>query len=456
MMNEVKKSINKYKLLSKGDKVVVAVSGGPDSVVLLHVLKSLIKEYDLLLSICHLNHQLRGKAADEDANFVKALGEKWGIDTYIFSEDVAAFSKLHKMSFEEGARELRYKCFEKVMKDTRSNKLAVGQNKNDQTETFFMRLFRGAGLEGLTSIKFKRDHIIRPLLGVDRLSIEAYLLEHGLAFRTDLTNEETLYMRNKIRNEMLPYIKETFNDNIIDQVYTTSLLLQDDLDFIENEVDKYYEGLRFDGSAFQVKLDAFDDIHPSILSRLIRKMIFKLLNSLKGVSYGHVQSVMALLEESKHGNVYRIKEKLCFEISYDTLWVYVIKKQKPLKKTKFEVDKTFHWSSQSLKALREPCLNKEKNVITIDKDCIQGDLFVRTRQAGDRFSPLGMKGSKKLSDYLIDLKIPAFKRDEILLLCDEEEIIWVVGYRMSEKYKVSKNTLSQVSIQHDELNIRSL
>lgn len=448
MMNTVKEYIKKYNLLSQGDRVVVAVSGGPDSVVLLHVLKCLQATYDLTLTVCHLNHQLRGEAADADADFVEKLANQWGLKAYIFSQDVNQYSKRHKMSFEEGAREVRYHLFNKVMAETQSNKLAVGQNKNDQAETFFIRLFRGAGLEGLTGIKFKRDHIIRPLLGVDRQMIEAYLESNGLQARLDLTNDETIYTRNKVRHEVLPYIQKAFNEKIVDQVYTTSLLLQDDLDFIEGQVQAVYQDLALTGDAYTVAIEKLEGLHDSLLSRLIRKMVLKHLDNLKEVHYGHVKEIMALIRANKHGNCYILKDKLCFEISYDTLRVYASSEKKGLKSTAFKLNEVFTWQGQSLEVLDLAVSSRDSHTITIDADCIQGPLVVRTRQAGDRFSPLGMKGSKKLSDFMIDLKIPAFQRDDILLLCDDQEIIWVVGHRMSDHYKISGDTSVRLTIRH--------
>jgi len=450
MIEMIKDKIDKYNLLTPGDKVVVAVSGGPDSVVLLHVLMALKEDYDLTLTVCHLNHQLRGEDANEDARFVKQLADDYGLEAFVFSQDVALFSKENKMSFEEGAREVRYRLFEKVMKRTGSNKLAVGQNRNDQAETFLIRLFRGAGLEGLTGIKFKRDHVIRPLLGVSRQWIEEYIEDNQITYRVDSTNDETIYTRNKIRHDLLPYLQEAFNDKVIDQIYTATLLLQDDLDYIEGEVDKVFHQFRMQGDYYRVDLKRLRALHPSMLSRLLRKMIFRMMETIKGVGYQHIQAIMALIEEGKHGKTYRLKEKLCFEINYDFLWVYPIRQDKGLEKREFLLNETFSWQGQTLSVSDLPYSTRDKMSITIDADKIKGKLYVRTRLPGDRFFPLGMQGSKKLSDFMIDLKIPSFKRDEVLLLCDDEEIIWVVGHRMNDHYKIGTDTLIRLTIVHNE------
>lgn len=449
MINIIKENIEKYKLLEYNDKVLVGVSGGPDSVALLHVLKRLQPIYNLTLSICHLNHQLRGKDAEADSHFVETLGRQLDIKTYIFSRNVSEYSKDHKMSFEEAARKLRYECFRKVMEETQSNRLAIGQNKNDQVETFFLRAFRGAGLEGLTAIKHKRQDVIRPLLGISRGEIEAYIDRHHLDYRIDKTNYEVLYARNKIRNELVPYIKEHFNENIIDQIYKSVQLLQEDLDFIDLSVEQVYQSMELKKPRYEIDLSRLRHLHESLRSRVLRKMIEDFLGNLKEVSYGHIQDLDQLIYKGDHGKKIFIQDKVCFEISYEKLMVYQVCDSKGLMASNFDVNQTFIWHNQGVMKVENYHNNKTNNFITIDADKIKGQLILRTRKPGDRFIPLGMSGHKKLKDFMIDLKIPLHKRDEILLLCDDEAIIWVVGYRMSEAYKVSSKTQNKISFKHE-------
>ena len=449
MIDKIKENIEKYKLLECNDKVLVGVSGGPDSVALLHVLKRLQPIYNLTLSICHLNHQLRGEDADADAYFVETLGQQLGIKTYIYSRNVSEYSKDHKMSFEEAARELRYECFRKVMQATQSNRLAIGQNKNDQVETFFLRAFRGAGLEGLTAIKHKRQDVIRPLLGISRDEIVAYIDRHHLEYRIDKTNYEVLYARNKIRNELVPYIKENFNENIIDQIYRSVQLLQEDLDFIDLSVDQIYQSMNLKKPRYEIDLNRLRRLHESLRTRILRKMIEDFLGNLKEVSYGHIQDLNQVIFKGDHGKRIFIQDKVCFEISYEKLLVYQICDSKVLEARQFDVNQSFKWRNQVVIKVDSSPNNKSSDYITIDADKIKGQLYVRTRKPGDRFMPLGMAGHKKLKDFMIDLKIPLYKRDEILLLCDDEAIIWVVGYRMSEAYKVSSKTQNKISFKHE-------
>lgn len=445
MIQSMKNTINKHNLINKNDKIVVAVSGGPDSIALLHGLYSLKNEYNLSLYVCHLNHQLRGDDSDGDAKYVEEICRELNIKSFIFSEDIEEYSKKNKMSFEEGAREARYRLFNKVLKETNSNKIAVAQNQNDQSETLLMRLMRGAGLEGLSAIKYKRDNIIRPLLNTSRNLIEKYCKENNLNSRTDKTNFETIYTRNKIRLEMIPYIQKNFNENIIKQLSLTADLLQDDVDYFNKEVNNIYKKIVEESkNGLEIKLENLNNVHKAILSRLIRKIIKEISGNLKEITQVHIEEIINLVKSKNHGSFKILKKNIKFEISYDYLSVYEIKEKKENVNLYF-INNMITTDEYLLELLSEH-LESSKESITIDLDKVVGKLFVRTRKTGDVFYPLGMKGSKKIKNYFINLKIPSSKRDDILLLCDEENIIWVIGYRMCEKYKIQKDTKEKLTI----------
>ncbi|MBN2795502.1 MAG: tRNA lysidine(34) synthetase TilS [Clostridia bacterium] len=442
MIEKVELAIETYKLIEPGDKIVVAVSGGPDSMALLHSLHTLSKTYFLKLYVCHLNHMLRGEDADEDARTVKAFCDDLHIESYIFSRDIEAYAKVNQMGFEEAARDVRYKLFDYVLEKTGANKIAVGQNMNDQAETLLMRLYRGAGLEGLTAIKYKRDHVIRPLLGINRDEIEAYVLQHNIKTCLDKTNLETDYSRNKIRLEVIPYIKENFNENIIKRLYETTMQLQEDADFIDQTVENTYRD--FVHNQDQVNLNLWCTLHIAVQKRLLRKVVLKQSGSLKDFSGIQLNQLIELIQKKSHGTKLLVKG-IYFEISYDNLLIYK-EDTKGLIETPFKPGETFIYKNQCLKVINLEDLKATKHVITIDVEKIVGELKIRTRLPGDRFAPLGMKGTKKLKDFMIDEKIPAKDRDDVLLLCDDEHIIWVVGYRMSELYKIDASTLESLTI----------
>lgn len=435
MLNIVKATIEKEQLIEKGDKIVVAVSGGPDSVALLHVLNALKTTYDISLVVCHLNHMLRGKDAEDDAVYVKELSESLELQCFIFEEDIEAYGKENKMSFEQAARERRYALFEQVKIETKAQKIAVAQNKNDQGETLLMRLMRGSGLEGLTGIKYKRDDIIRPLLNVSRQMIEAYCEDCELKTRIDKTNLEANYTRNKIRLELIPYIEAHFNPNIKNCLHQTASLLQADQAFIESYVASSMATI--DKCKIPLNLLPEDE---AIKSRWFRALIDHHAGDTKEVTYSQLQQLMAL---NRHGAKMIIKE-ITFEIGYDHLLIY-------------KDEKKFNHSMQILNFTEDvpqglftisKAIPSDGQYIVIDESCVQGDLKIRYRQPGDVFKPLGMNGRKKLKDFFIDLKIPAHKRDDVMLLCDDEHIIWVVGYRLSDDFKVTSNTTKKIVIQY--------
>lgn len=442
MIGKIEAAIEKYDLIQSGDKIVVAVSGGPDSMALLHSLHTLAGKYYIKLYVCHLNHMLRGLEADEDAEAVKTYCEKLKIPAYIFERDIEAYAKANQMGFEEAAREVRYHLFDYVMKETGANKIAVGQNMNDQAETILMRLFRGAGLEGLNAIAFKRDAIIRPMLGVSRDEIEAYVKENKIPIRIDHTNLETDYTRNKVRLELLPYIREHFNENIISRLYETTLHLQEDADFINNSVETAFVSLSDKNN--EMLLNDFISYHVSIQKRVLRKIISMHSGNLKNIGSMQINALNDMIISKKHGAKMLVKD-LLFEISYEKL-LYYPQVASGLPLTPFNTGQVFQYKNQSVQVIDLDHGAANKHMITIDVRKIQGNLYLRTRLPGDRFAPIGMKGTKKIKDFMIDLKIPAKDRDDILLLCDDVNIIWVVGYRMSELYKIDPTTSESLTI----------
>ena len=236
IFEKVLSTINKYKLIENGDKIVLGLSGGPDSVCLLHILYRLKEKLDIEVYAAHLNHQIRGIEAQKDALYITQLCENLGVTSFVKSIDVPKYCKENGLSVEEGARKLRYEMFEEIKQKTKSNKIAIGHNLNDQAETILMRIMRGTGLQGLRGIEYIRDNnIIRPILDIDRKDIEAYCEEYELNPRIDHTNLETIYTRNKIRLELIPYMKDNFNPNVIESIVRMSNSLKTDSDYIQEE-----------------------------------------------------------------------------------------------------------------------------------------------------------------------------------------------------------------------------
>lgn len=449
MLDKVKKTIEQYKLIEKGDKVIVAISGGPDSVCMLHLLWELREEYEIELFGAHLNHNFRGIEAQMDAQYVSNLCEKLNVICFIKSVDVPQYSEDHGLSPEEAGRILRYEFFEEVAQRVGATRVAVAHNENDQAETVLMRLLRGTGLQGLTAIHIKRENIIRPLLNIDRKSIEEYCENHNLSPRIDKTNLESIYYRNKIRLELIPYLEENYNPNIIGNLVKTAEVLKDDFDFIEEKAKETYNYLVSSRGEHKLELpiEDFQTLHNALQARVIRLAAEQLLGRQEILEYKHVHQVLELIERGQTGKKIDLPMGLVAKISYTNICFT----------TKDEEDRDFHYelpiegrlnleevggtfTTRVINRDDIKEISRDKYYKCFDYDQVQNTLNVRNRQDGDRFYPLGLTGSKKLKDFFIDYKIDREERDRIPLVCDGDEIMWVVGYRISEKYKITDKT----------------
>jgi tRNA(Ile)-lysidine synthase len=426
------RSINNRKLIEQDDSIVIAISGGPDSVAMTHLLHSIQAEYNLTLYGVHLDHELRGEASKNDAKFVEDFLNTLGIQSFIFSKNITQMAQELNITFEEAGRIERYQLFEQVKKETQSNKIAIGQNKNDQAETILFRLFRGTGLDGLTGIDYVReDNVIRPIMDLTREEIENYCEKHHLKTRTDHTNFKTVYSRNKIRLEVLPYLEKHFNDNIIETLWRLGDLLTEDKKLIDRVINDFYEdNVQIHDNVYTIKLENFNNEMFAMQSRTLRKIILEINDSLQGVSYQNIQDVITLAEESSSGKFIMIQDIKCM-VEYGYLKFY--KNNRRFKKSEKELQ-------IRLIAKEEITFDNDNYKIYIDYDQVQGKIYERYRQDGDQFKPFGMSGTKKVKDFFIDEKVPQEKRDTIPLVCDDKEIIWIVGYRMNENYKITNDT----------------
>jgi len=435
-------SVKNNEMIEKGDAIVVAVSGGPDSIAMMHLLLSIQEAFQLKLYGVHLDHVTRNGQSTLDANFVKTFFDAYGIESYFFKKDIQEYANQLNVSFEEAGRLERYRLFNQVMEETGANKIALGQNLNDQGETLLFRLFRGTGLDGLTGIDYLREgYIIRPILDLTRNEIEDYCEKEGLKTCRDHTNSQRIYSRNRIRLDIIPYIKKHFNNKIGKALWRTARLLKEDQMLIDQIVKRYIKtSVIFKEGKYIINLHSFNEEMPALKSRVIREMFYRLKGDLEGLSYKNIESVMQLIEKGDTG-----KEKEFFQvkcvINYEQVEFY----KKELMNNK-KIDK---------KLVLE-VINKAENIkftanpleIYVDYDKIQGEIFIRQRKPGDRFRPLGMKGSKKIKDYFIDEKIALEERDRIPLVCDEKNIIWVIGYRMSDAYKITNETQKVLRIKY--------
>lgn len=461
IVERVRSTINKYNLLKKGDKVVLGLSGGPDSVCLLHILKQLEKEYDISIYAAHLNHQIRGIEAQKDVMYISQLCDSLGVKLFVKSINVPAYCKEKGLSLEEGARKLRYEMFYEIKQKTKSDKIAIGHNLNDQAETIIMRMMRGTGLQGLKGIEYKRDEtIIRPILDIERSNIEEYCDKFNLKPRIDSTNLESIYTRNKIRLELIPYMQEKFNSNIVESICRMGNNLKLDNDYIEEEGNRYFKNVSTlkENESVEIDLVNYFNLHKAIKSRIIRNSIKYILGDTNFIDQKHIEDILDLEDENKINKklvlprglfVYRNDSKILFtnkEITYEECeFSHNVPKDGVIKIKETGV----FIETQTMSIERFKGLKSDKSSKVLDLDKIKGGMVVRNRKSGDKIKLAG--GSKKLKNLFIDLKIPREERSKVPVLVDEEEVVCVGDYKISENYKIDVNTKEVLKITFKKL-----
>lgn len=431
------------KLIKKYDRVILAVSGGRDSMYLFYNMIELSKLLNLKLVVCHFNHMVR-KDATRDEDFVRKLCLKNNIEFHSKAYSMDEFAKENNISSEEAGRALRYSFFREVSK---GDLILTAHNANDQAETLLFRIFRGTGISGLVGIKKLNNDLYRPMLSIARDKIDDYLQENNLEYVDDYTNFKPIYSRNKIRLEVIPYLKENFNENIIETINRLSENAKDESDFLESEIDRKYDDVYEDGYLVISKLK---NNHKIIVLEIIKRYLNELFKNEELVNRKNLLNIYELLNKNS-GTSLDIYKDIVVRVSYDKL---ICERKKTYKKLEKRVLKLGQNYTDYGKILITRGVKKFTNnfSISIDEDKIKGKLFIRNRMSGDKFKPLGMNGTKKLKDIFIDKKIDRNKRDLIPIICDEKSIIWIVGIGISEDYKIDNNTKNILNL--EAVNVR--
>ena len=451
MLKSVRDYIRTYNMIEPGDEIVAGISGGADSVCMLLNLLELKNEYDFMLKVVHINHKIRDDAKN-DALFVKDLCDRYALDYYLFEEDVEELSKKEGISTEEAGRKIRYERFRQVKEDPNA-KIAVAHNQNDVAETVLFNIFRGTGLEGLASVLPVNGDIIRPLLGVSRDEIETYLLEKEQEYKTDSTNSTTDYSRNKIRNVILPYAIENISPKTIEHIAGMSDRMIRVREYIRKETDKAYSEV-----AGAIKGGVvIDAVSFSLLDEMLKhEVILLALENLtphrKDITASHVESILGIAEKSGEKRI-----SLPYELEavkqYDRI---LIRKRKTENAVHEQFEITGDCSIElpdnkvvEIKIFERPDdISIEQKTYTkwFDYDKIINCVKIRTRLQGDYLTVNSDMGRKSLKDYLIDNKIPREDRDNIFVVADGSHIMWVIGLRISEYYKVTDTTKKIIEI----------
>ncbi|WP_061313548.1 tRNA lysidine(34) synthetase TilS [Clostridium botulinum] len=449
-------------LIKSGDKILVALSGGPDSLCLLNILKELREELDIEIGAAHLNHLLRGEDAFKDEEFVISTCKEMNIPYYVKRVDINKYSKEHKLSSELAGRNVRYGFFDEILKKDGFNKIATAHNANDQAETIIFRLMRGTGLEGLGGIKVCReDKIIRPILCLSRKEVEKYIKEKNLNPRIDKTNFEKIYNRNKIRLDIIPYIQNNFNEDIVKTLNRMSLLIQKDNAFIERLCIKAYNEYckkNTDSKFYILKKELFKE-DQAIVTRIIRTALIEYSKSHYDFEMKHIYDILEL-SKKETGKGINLPKNIYVENIYGDIKISSkMKEDIKVDKTEFLLNKKsigedriqfnnyeFEISVLKNKSTNLIDLKENKLVKYFDLDKINENILFRTRKNGDKITPLGMKGQKKLKDIFINMKVPKEERDLIPVICFDNDIAWILGLQISDNFKVTNNSKNILKI----------
>lgn len=450
MINKILKTINDNNLINENDSILVGLSGGKDSVTLLYLLLELKDKYNLSISAAHFNHKVRGIEANRDEEFSRKLCESLNIDFYCDGYNMDDYAKIHKISKEQAGRQLRKEFFEKILKEKRINKLALAHNKNDQVETVLMRIIRGTGIDGLKGIDYKSKNIIRPLLDIYRTEIEEYIEKNNISYVEDSTNKESIYHRNKIRNEFIPEIKENYNPNIEVAIVNLSKLASDDINYLDQITNSKYELIvKENNNSIELDIKLFEKEDLAIKRRIVRKVFENINEFREDLSFKNVEDII-VLSKNKSGKFIENLNGIRIRNSYDKLVFENLEKINDNNKTLIYtyLNKGINKISDNLFVYLEETnsISKDKNEITIPKELLNKNLVLRTRKNGDKIKPLGLNGTKKLKDIFIDKKIDRQKRDDYFIVSDDLNIYWVYDLVKSELTNTKSKTDEYIKI----------
>ena len=432
MLEQFQAYINRYHLIAEGDRLILALSGGIDSMVLADLLLKMNVDF----VVVHCNFHLRGEESDGDERFVREYAEKNGIQYFVKHFDTEKYAAEQGISIEMAARDLRYAWFEELRQQLNYDKIAVAHHADDQAETFFINLLRGAGLRGLKGMQPQNGAIIRPLLWVSREQIHQYALENEIIWREDHTNAESVYLRNKIRNQLLPVFDELHPDARQGLYKSLEHLASENELYRELLSEKFSQIVEEQDDVFVIARRNDEAIQPQLLFEWLRQF---------GFNTDQCRFIFDSMQTGIGNKYYSPTHQLV--ICRNELQLSEIKSVKDeeirIEAGQEELTSPIHLCFSQFEKTGDFVIDKSPNVALLDANKIQFPLTLRHWRHGDRFHPLGMKGSKLLSDFFVDQKFTeAQKANVFLLVSDDDEVLWVVGHRIDDRYKVTSETKS--------------
>jgi tRNA(Ile)-lysidine synthase len=446
-VKKIKDTILLYRMVDPGDKVIVAVSGGPDSICLLDAMDGLSRELEISLVVAHYNHGLREEEDEAETRLVQDIAESMKLP---FEKGKADHLRRQDSSVEERARDARYAFLEAVREKQMARKIALGHNRNDQAETVLIRLLRGSGPPGLAGIPPVRDKkIIRPLIEVKREEIMDYLKARRLPYAFDSSNMDIRYLRNRIRLELLPMMQD-YQPQVIDRLCRLSnIIREEDLfmestasDWIDREAERDAEG------SISVLLSSFIDLPGPLRNRVTRHILKKIGRGPREIGYDHIESVLDLADGRNPQSMIDLPNGLRVKKVYGRL-EFILGPEKTFQEYSYAIEGpgTFYLGAidrtitlEKMEGGINDINEASETKVYLDADKIRYPLIVRNFRPGDRFIPLGMKGHKKVKDLFIDLKIPSEIRALTPIVTTQNDPVWICGYRIDDRFKVTPVT----------------
>ncbi len=464
MVNRILQYITQHNLVSLGDKLIIALSGGPDSVCLLHLLYTMREKLGINLHAAHLNHNLRGAESEEDCRYASDLARSLDIPFTAHTVNIEQYRHNNRCSLEEAARQVRYAFLANTLTHEKAQSIATGHTRDDHVETIIMNIIRGSGLRGLrglqpstlilTTEKQTPVKVIRPLILLSREETEEYCRLNGLAPRQDSSNMSLNFFRNRVRHELIPCLQK-YNNRIDESLLRLASISSDDYQFITEQSNSIWRQVAQEkDDSIYLDLPLLLQLPKTLQRNAMAEALSHMLGSLYDIEFSHIEAMVQLLNKPA-SKLIHLPEGLALVKEYNRL---VLTREAtsscpfPSLEDVHTIDipgcKTIPgWdiSAEIVDCCKD--VNQCAGFTALfDRDKIGKQLTVRARKPGDRFRPLGMKALKKIQDFMVDMKIPRSWRDRIPLLCSDDTIIWIVGWRIDESYKVRPSTTGIVKI----------
>lgn len=461
--SKVHAAIESTAMFGRGDLVVVGVSGGPDSVALLCALSRLRQQLGYELCVAHLNHRLRGRQSDADAELVRALSERMGVPARIEAREVAPLARRYRLGVEEAARVVRYEFFAQVIQDLEACCVAVGHTADDQVETVVMHWLRGAGLAGLQGMRpvtyqlvglkwaardRQRVKVVRPMLDVSRQEVEEYVRARRLPTCVDVSNVDRRFLRNRVRLDLLPYL-EQFNPKFREAVLRSARIAAQDYDYIQSQVLAVWETLaREETGAVTIDLNGWRALPPSLQYYVLRQAAIVLLGEAMDISAANLEAAVEAMRTKPVGTSIVWPRQLRLVKGYDEFRLIVgepavakaIRGRQRLNIPGVTGIKGTGWQVVARITTERCTTNSDRWHADLDYEIVGPELYVRKRQPGDAFQPLGMDQVKKLQDFFVDEKVPRDQRDQVPIVVSPSQIVWVAGHRIDHRARVTDRT----------------